>query len=113
MEASVCGLIFSAVLVVGTVPVTVLLCRHRVARRKRVSFAAVWEASSIATLVTMWLGCSMLKGWNIVSWLTEDGFPVGIWLILWAWAISVSLLTSLGVVFYYRKGTKADEPTLG
>ena len=110
-ESLYCALIFSGALVVGTLPMTALLCRRQIAYKKTVSYLTMLEGCFIGTLFTMWLGCSVVKGWDIVSWLTEDGFPVSGWLVLWVWAISVSMLTSFAAVFFYRKRSKSKGVT--
>jgi branched-subunit amino acid transport protein len=103
--------VFSGAFMVGAVPVTVLLCRHKIRHNKQVSYLMVLLAACIATVLTMLSGCLVLDGSKVftIGYWIGDWPIVRRWLIFWPWGFFVSALVAFGVVVYFKRQSKRDE----
>jgi hypothetical protein len=90
----------------ATVPVTVLFCRYRISRKKRVSYGTMFVGALITTLFVFAAFSFAFDGWDVFLadyWLrrgAKGGPPL--WTLL-AFVITASLLPALGVVAHYRR----------
>lgn len=101
-----------AVPILATIPVTILLCRVRAARKHRSSFGTVLLSAFVVTFI--WLGF-MTDGdvYTVGYWHGVRGKPPDRELMLKvvAFMILTCALPALGVVHYFQKRTKKDETT--
>jgi hypothetical protein len=93
-----------------TVPVTVLLCRIRTARRLRSSFGTVLLSALVVTF--FWLGC--VTGGDIYTVGYWHGFRPKppdreLMLKVVAFMIITCALPALGVVHYYQRRSRKDD----
>ena len=103
-------IIVFAVPMLVTIPVTILLCRIRTARKQRISFGTVLLSAFVVTF------CSL-------GFLTDgDIYTVGYWhgvrakppdrelmLKVVAFMVLTCALPALGVVHYFQRRTKKDD----
>jgi hypothetical protein len=106
-------IIIFAVPMVATIPVTFLLCRLLIARKRRLSFGTVLFSALVVTLISL-------------GFLTEgEIYTVGYWngsqakppdrelmLKVVGFMILTCALPALGVVHYYQRRTRKDETTV-
>lgn len=111
MELLCAMLVFSSAFMVGAVPVTVLLCRHRINKKLQHSCAMILSAASIATVLTMLSGCLILDGSDVltVGYWVGDWPTVRRWLMLWPWGFAVSALVAFAILVHYRRRSNWDE----
>jgi hypothetical protein len=97
--------------ILGTLVVSILLCRYRAARRKRISFGTVLASAVIANVaIFMSLGFYE-EGWHIFTrdaWTGGKGGLEAALVVLGVITI-MCILPALGVAVYYDRRSKKDE----
>ena len=109
-------IVFSLVPAVITIPVTAMLCRVRMARKRRVAYGTMFLAVFIVILFWLVLAsggnCFSLKFWSALNspvW-TRSGANIILLLKSIAFGAAISLLPAFGVVHYYQKKSERDKP---
>jgi hypothetical protein len=96
--------------VLATIAVTILFCRYRTARKKRISYGTLLVSPLIANVVVFITLGGLIFGWQF--------FAPNFWIGNWAMgaALGVVILTTILcilpailVVVYYQKRRKKDE----
>jgi hypothetical protein len=99
----------------ATIPVTALLCRYGLARKKSVSYGTMIAGACIATLVWLtwvsWGQCFTLDFWSELG----DGkhTPGSWWMRITGFVACICALPAFGVVAYYQRGGKKDQTQAG
>ena len=92
-----------------TVPLTGLLCRYRIARQRRISYGTMLLGATAASMV-VFLGAG---GWEIFRpdyWAGGHKSPPSFALVLLGYTAAFCVLPALGVVIFYERRGKRDEP---
>src|ERR1043166_1497442 len=93
-----------------TIPVAVLLCRLRVARKRRISFGTVALSAFVATF--LWLAF-VTQGdiYTIRFWQGSIPKPPDrvLMLKMIAFMLITCALPAIGVVHHYQRGSKKDD----
>lgn len=79
-------------------PLSALLCRHRVGCKKPISFAFICLMACLATAITMLSGCLVIGASEVLTirfWVGER------WLILWPLGFTLAASVTSGVAAYY------------
>ena len=101
-----------AVPMVATIPVTFLLCRLLIARKRRVSFGTVLFSAFAVTLISLGF---LTQGdiYTVSFWNGSRAKPPDREMVLKvvAFMILTCALPALGVVHYYQRRIKKDEAT--
>lgn len=111
-------IITSLVPAVIAIPVTVKLCRMKVAHKHRVGYGTVFLGVFIVMI--LWFafvsggGCFSPDFWNSITSDSIEWVKVGAYNVLLlksvAFSAAISVLSALGVVHYYQKRSKRHEP---
>ena len=99
-------LLLSSVPALITIPMTMLLCRWRIAHQKRISYGTVLFAACLTTLLTIFVADFYDSGWEIFTvhyWTGPKQVPIKLWLKLWAFGSCISILPALWVVNHYQR----------
>jgi hypothetical protein len=109
MEEFECILIFSGAMMAGAFFVTTLFCHYR--RQQPVPFSTFLTSACIPTPLTIIAGTLCVEPREIfaASHWEFDWLHIRFWLALWLWGLFISFFTSLFVVIFYRRWSKADE----
>jgi hypothetical protein len=94
-----------------TIPVTALLCRYRIARKKRASWGTLLVSPVIANMVFFLSWSFYRMGWHLFTreaWTNGKGGLVPVFFGLGFIAL-MCVLPALGVVVYYQQQSKRDE----
>ena len=108
-------IIFSVVPVVITIPVTVLLCRIRVAQKKQVAYDTMILGVFVVTFLWLVLasggGCFSLDFWAaLVSRVWTRSHENVVFLLKFtAFVAVICAIPALGVVHYYQKKSKRNQ----
>jgi hypothetical protein len=98
--------LFFAVPMVLSIPLTVLLCRFRTSRGKRVSGGTVLAGALIVPVLGALAGTCL----DADFWSTRNKGPGFLVMLMILGLVTItSFLTAGGVVHYYQKRSKRDE----
>src|SRR5215472_4312131 len=96
--------------ILATLIVSVLLCRHRVARLRRVWWGTVIASSVIANVAVL-IGMAFYEeGWDLFTrdaWSEPKGGWGGVLVVLIVISV-LCVLPALGVAVYYQRRSKRD-----
>jgi len=93
--------------VLATVIIATLVCRYRVAHKKRISFGTLLVSPVVANLAVFISLGFCIGGWHFLNhdtWAALSGVFAGLGLIT-----VMCIFPALGVVVYYQKRNKKNE----
>lgn len=97
---------FFCIPMAATVPIAVLICRYRVARRRRISYGTMLAAAAcIPLFLAVIATCLQPDIW----WTREDKNVPDVWPVMLFFMAAMCLLPSLFVVVYYQRRSRSDE----
>ena len=106
-------LIFFAIEVLVTIPITSLLCRYQLSRHKHVSYATVFVgASGMPFLLTILAFCMDADLWSSEPFHYRNAH-IEFYVAVLSLIAALSIAPALGVVIYYRRRSKRDETLVG
>jgi cytochrome c biogenesis protein CcdA len=89
--------------------VAALICRYRIAKKRRVSAGTVFVGAVSLPLVYLILGTLFESGF----WSTRDKGPGAfVILVFFGLITAICFLPAGGVVLYYQRRSKKNEPTV-
>ncbi len=96
------------------VPLTVLFCRHQIARQKPVSFwtVCIGTLSAYAIEFVCAIGPGLLSSWNFI-WSNDYFPPVPYLLITLGIPLLICAVAAAFVAFFYRSRGKTSRPQSG
>ena len=93
----------------ATIPATALLCRYRIARKKRVSYGTMFAgASIIPLLLAIVVTCFEPDIW----WSHEHKGSPEDFMVMLVFIATMCVLPALGVLVYYQRKSKKHETPL-
>jgi len=106
IQNAIIDLFVLAVPMAATIPATVFLCRHRTARKQRVSCGTLFAGASVVPLVlAVLMTCAEPDIWWSYN---HKGSPYD-FLVMLVSVMLLCVLPALGVVVYYRRKEKRSE----
>ena len=90
------GILIALLLMIATVPLTALICRHRIKHHKRVGVGVTLACGSI-------FPCLLYLFILSVSWGSSKAWHPFIYLGACSFITALCILPALGVVAYYQK----------
>ena len=98
--------LFFGIPMVATIPAAVLLCRYRIAHKKRISYGTMFTAAScIPLLLAVVASCIDPSMW----WSREGKNVPEIWFVMLLFMAAMCVLPALCVVVYYQRRGQRDE----
>jgi hypothetical protein len=97
--------------ILGTLAVSILICRYRAARRMRIGFGSVLASAVIANVVVMLAFGFYEVGWDIFTADAWTGGKGGLDAALFVLGVItvMCVLPALGVAVYYERQSKKHE----
>jgi hypothetical protein len=111
MDALFRILIAFIVVMVVTILVTTLICRYRLARKKRVSYGTVILGACLASTLSFFSDLLGSAGWKLftMAFWTSPMLLVGDMLKFWALLVCLCVLPAFGVVGFYQRLSKKSK----
>jgi hypothetical protein len=106
------ALAFLAVAELMTIPLTALICRHRLRCKRQVSYGTMVGGAFCASLLFVIGTAFYYNGWDALTidgWMYDKFFGTGAVFIVLGFITVVCVLPALGVVVYYQRRQKRDE----
>lgn len=91
---------------IATVPVAALLCRHRLARKRQISYGTMFTAASVIPFMLA-LGATCIE--PSMWWSREHKSSPQTFVVLLALMAAMCVLPALCVVVYYQRRENSDE----
>jgi O-antigen/teichoic acid export membrane protein len=98
--------LFFGIPMVATIPVTMFLCRRRLARQKRISYGTMFASALCVPFAMAFIATCFEPD----IWFTrEHKNDPSVWPVMLFFMVAMCVLPALGVVVYYQRRKKRDE----
>ena len=95
-----------------TIPLTALLCRRRLKRKKPISYGTMLAGAFFASVFFVVSSSVYFNGWDVFTlegWMDDKFFGRGAVFVVLGCITLMCVLPALGVVVYYQMRHKKDE----
>jgi hypothetical protein len=96
-------LLIFALPMLATLPIAILICRFRIARKKTVSYGTMFAAACSIPLFLALIATILQPD---VWWSREDKMTPEIFITMLGFIAGICVLPALGVVVYYQRRSK-------
>jgi len=107
------GIAFLVFAELVTIPLTALICRWRLRRRKPISYGTMFAGAFCAAILFVLSSTVYFDGWeaftSIDGWMDDKFFGRGAVFTVLGCITLMCVLPALGVVVYYQRRKKRDE----
>jgi|SRR5579862_1571147 len=105
------GIAFLVFAELMTIPLTALICRHRLKRGKRLSYGTMFAGAFLAAVLFVVSSSIYFNGWDVFTidgWMDDKYFGRGAVFTVLGSITLMCVLPALGVVVYYERRHKKD-----